>query len=639
MRSLMKGGLAALVVLSLVSCTAVSPQSSLSYEKGKNYSVVRTSGNTYIADVGNGKKGAGFSIEIKVPESGSGFRTTANNTNGVPAKTANDIQTFMVYLIQNSSTTGYPPGGDPLGTSDMVSGPYILAPGGTTTTVSFANVLNSNGKAYYVAIRALDNNNTELIKANNGSTTAWTGKTAALNGHVAVSTGAGITVTSLVVSSNTALLVTPNLLDSVGATIQTNINPNSGSSSFPLVDGAILPPTGEFQVNTYFTGKQISPSAASDSAGDFVIAWQSVQDNGSGNNGGYGIYAKRYNAAGVAQGEFKVNTYTTNIQKNPSIAMDSAGDFVIAWQSNNQDGGGYGIYAQRYNASGTAQGNEFLVNTTVASDQKNPSVEMDNSGNFVIAWDGNGPSDSSGVFAQRYNADGTKPSTNGVEFKVNTTVASTQKNPSVGMDNAGDFIITWQSFNQDLFGGYGVYAQRYNADGSKPSTNGAEFKVNTYTTDTQQNASVAMDSNGDFVIAWQSYGQEGSPSSFGVFAQRYDVSGTAQGAEFKVNTYTTSLQHNPSVAARDSNGDFVIAWQSSGQDGNSFGIYAQRYNATGVTQGAEFKVNTYINLSQQNPSVAMDSGGDFIVTWEDTYQDGSNYGIYAKRYYSPGIPK
>jgi hypothetical protein len=83
-----------------------------------------------------------------------------------------------------------------------------------------------------------------------------------------------------------------------------------------------------------------------DSAGDFVIAWES-----GGNQDGsfYGIFAQRYNAAGVEQGsEFQVNTFTPNTQSSPSVAMDAAGDFVIGWTSQNQDGSSLGIFAQRY---------------------------------------------------------------------------------------------------------------------------------------------------------------------------------------------------------------------------------------------------------------------------------------------------
>ncbi|MEM0993619.1 MAG: 3-coathanger stack domain-containing protein [Bacteroidota bacterium] len=35
---------------------------------------------------------------------------------------------------------------------------------------------------------------------------------------------------------------------------------------------------------------------------------------------------------------------------------------------------------------------------------------------------------------------------------------------------------------------------------------------------------------------------------------------------------------------------------------------------------------------QINPSIATDGDGDFIVTWDSYLQDGDNYGVYAQRY-------
>ena len=103
------------------------------------------------------------------------------------------------------------------------------------------------------------------------------------------------------------------------------------------------------------------------------------------------------------------------------------------------------------------------------------------------------------------------------------------------------------------------------------------------------------------------------------------------GGEFQVNTTTSDSQESQSVAM-DSDGDFVVTWDSSEQDGSSWGIYGQRYNAAGVAQGAEFQVNTYTTGYQFNSSVAMDSDGDFVVTWVGDGQDGSDYGIYGQRY-------
>jgi hypothetical protein len=74
--------------------------------------------------------------------------------------------------------------------------------------------------------------------------------------------------------------------------------------------------------------------------------------------------------------EFRVNTTTAYYKESPCIAMDAAGNFVIAWTDYGQDGDGDGIYAQRYNNNGAAVGSEFRVNTTTTSDQSDPSVAM-----------------------------------------------------------------------------------------------------------------------------------------------------------------------------------------------------------------------------------------------------------------------
>ncbi|MFS0517929.1 beta strand repeat-containing protein, partial [Nostoc sp. UIC 10607] len=382
----------------------------------------------------------------------------------------------------------------------------------------------------------------------------------------------------------------------------------------------------EFQVNTYITGNQSNSTVAIDADGDFVISWTSDGQDGSSN----GIYAQCYNIDGVAQGsEFRVNNTITGNQFNPTIAMDADGDFVISWTSNGQDGDGFGIYAQRYNSSGVAQGSEFRVNDTITDSQSNPTIAMDADGDFVISWTSNGQDgDGFGIYAQRYNSTGVAQ---GSEFRVNDTIIGFQNNSTIAMDADGDFVISWQSYYQDG-SGYGIYAQRYNSSGV---AQGSEFQVNTTITDSQYNPTIAMDADGDFVISWTSNGQDGS--GYGIYAKRYNSAGVAQGSEFQVNTTIIGNQSNPTIAM-DEVGNFVISWTSSGQDGSGDGIYAQRYSSAGVAIGGEFKVNTIITGNQSNSTVAMNAGGDFLISWTSDGQDESGSGIYAQLNINAGVP-
>ena len=107
-----------------------------------------------------------------------------------------------------------------------------------------------------------------------------------------------------------------------------------------------------------------------------------------------------------------------------------------------------------------------------------------------------------------------------------------------------------------------------------------------------------------------------------VFGQRYGSDGNPLGGEFRVNTYTTGSQHESSVAS-DAAGNFVVVWQDGivfgdGQDGSSYGIFGQRYDNSGNRLGTEFQVNTHTTGTQLRPSVASDATGNFVVVWERT---------------------
>ncbi|MDQ7076633.1 MAG: hypothetical protein Q9M45_02115 [Robiginitomaculum sp.] len=58
----------------------------------------------------------------------------------------------------------------------------------------------------------------------------------------------------------------------------------------------------------------------------------------------------------------------------------------MAWDNSGDGGGIDALRAQRFNAAGTKNGNEFLVNTTVTNTQSQPSVAALSNGNVTIAW-------------------------------------------------------------------------------------------------------------------------------------------------------------------------------------------------------------------------------------------------------------
>src|SRR5207248_1937754 len=118
-----------------------------------------------------------------------------------------------------------------------------------------------------------------------------------------------------------------------------------------------------------------------------------------------------------------------------------------------------GIYAQRFNANGTRNGGEFLVNTTTAANQDTPTVAMNSAGNFVIAWAQDGVNE--GIYAQLYNSSGVRV---GGEFQVNSNSSQEHDQPSAAMDSNGNFIIAWRRVNAGL--GNGIFARRFDSSGA-----------------------------------------------------------------------------------------------------------------------------------------------------------------------------
>jgi len=401
----------------------------------------------------------------------------------------------------------------------------------------------------------------------------------------------------------------------------------------------VAPVGSEFQVNTYTTGSQLRPKVSADASGAFVVVWDAGGDYGSGPDGSEsGVSARHFDGAGSPAGpEFVVNTYTLGPQYAPSVAAAPGGDFLVAWQGgdfrNQQDGSASGVFVQRFAGGGARLGNEFRANTTVAGFQSTPAVAVAPSGDSMVVWSSfnffspaGGDGSGNGVFGQRYDAAGSPV---GGEFQVNSFTPGNQSSPSVAADPAGGFVVVWQSLgypSQDGDGA-GIFGQRYDASGTPQ---GGEFQVNSFTPGSQFQPAVASDPTGGFVVVWTSQNvPTGDRDDDGVFGQRFDAGAARVGDEFQVNSYTTGQQLSPAVAI-DGDGNFVVVWESyafrTPQDGSGAGIFGQHFLATGAPLGPEFQVNTYTTGYQVAPAVTAGADGDFVVVWSSGYYGVSQDG-------------
>ena len=326
-------------------------------------------------------------------------------------------------------------------------------------------------------------------------------------------------------------------------------------------------------------------------------------------------------------GEFQVNSYYYNDQRYPVIKGLINSSFVAVWSSYLQDGDSLGVYGQLHDGMGNRIVAEFQVNTYTVGSQKNPSVASLINGNFVVTWESDRQDgDQYGVYGQMCDSGGNRI---GGEFQVNTHNYRHQEMSSASGLINGDFVVIWQSDGQDS-DGYGIYAQRYDENGSRL---GSEFQVNTHIILKQRTPSVVGLANGGFVVTWESEEQDGD--SEGVYAQIYDGIGNKINKEFQVNSHTLDTQKHAKIAAL-SNGNFAVIWVSRAQNGPDWGIYGQIFDSIGNKLGGELQMHSSATESNSYPSIAALSDGNFIVTWGDHPQGADSTNVYAQVYNSSG---
>lgn len=400
--------------------------------------------------------------------------------------------------------------------------------------------------------------------------------------------------------------------------------------------------------------------------GEFIVVWY----DGDYTSGEYDVFGRVFDQGGDGGAPFQLNTYFPGRQWEPSIATDADGGFVVVWGAYTDGDPDQGVVARRYDAATNPIGGEFQVNVATEGAQFVPHVATTPSGGFVVVWD------SGGYFAQverihgrRFDAAG---QAQGSEFAIADSDVGDPKGVRVSINDDGRALASWWQ-TESAQSGYDVFARSYDAEGNA----GAQFQVNTHTTDTQWAPSSAALADGTFLVAWTGWGdQDGSAT--GIFARIVGSNGALVGEEFQVNSYSTGYQYNSAVAAVD--GDkFIVAWTGNTLGGDGTDVVARVFDATGAPLTGDFLVNTpassintpagplaamssttttlcapvesarYLGSRVRRPpfrlkdwdpcvprnpgellaSVAGHESGRFVVTWIDDYRTP---GVLAKRF-------
>ncbi|HLH55990.1 MAG TPA: hypothetical protein VKY92_20475 [Verrucomicrobiae bacterium] len=314
---------------------------------------------------------------------------------------------------------------------------------------------------------------------------------------------------------------------------------------------------GEFMVNQFALYNQRTPAVAALSTGGFVVAWVSEQQRSVASLAAQvtspsqlvmpsvDIYARLYNSSGQAlNNEFLVNA-TTNACANPAIAAGQGGSFLIGWGQKDTKTitDSWDVFARVFNSSGVG-GPINRINTETYGDQFAPQISSAGS-DYLLVWTSLGQDSSmEGVYGQFLAADG---STNGPEFRVNTTWVNKQMHPAVSSDGVGRFAVVWTSFTggQSTFD---LFAQRYVSGGQPLQPMSAPFAYVPFVT-----------SNGQYqpqiVVSW--------PMQTGLAVDHYEVYVDGSMAASSTNNTWTMTAAN-GLTASSTHSFQVLAVQTDG---------------------------------------------------------------------------
>ena len=397
-------------------------------------------------------------------------------------------------------------------------------------------------------------------------------------------------------------------------TVDTNDQGNSGPGG-PQVDsdtieievGGELATTDAFVINSSTTGAQSLGSANNSVAiladGSYVVVWTDDETDGNSTNG---VYGRIFAADGSVQvDEFAIATSTTGDQEFASVAADASGRFVVVWTAPDADGDG--IYMRRFEMDGTAiDAGDVLVNSTTNGTQRNASIAINGSGQGLIVWEGNGPGDADGVFAQALTV---STGLSGSEMRINVEITGDDQNPAVAINESGDSVVVWQRDDAHIVAR------------SLPGGALTESELIIISDTDLADPVVALAESGDFVVAYY-YDQFFDATAYVAVSGTGSV-GTPTFVPGAANKSTPSL-------ATDGHGAYILAYRDALPA--DVDIVTVRFNAQGDLLGEPLSATISSGTNSSRPSVAMTDFDNFVVVWEQLGIDGDGSGISGRTY-------
>ena len=347
--------------------------------------------------------------------------------------------------------------------------------------------------------------------------------------------------------------------------------------------------------------------------GDTVVTWL---DPNTGD-----LFQRGYPAGGSAPGPVtEITGASSGFAGSSGAEALKGGGYAVFWRESSSDGGVAKVAL--FNDDGSLRSPATTISGAGEIIGDGIAGTTLNNGNLLVTWTEFVAGEWFKTHGRIVKQDG---SFAGGEKSLDQGVSFEQAAQDVAGLGTGQFAQVWLEYSGDFAKKSDVKMQLFTKTGAAV---GAAVTVNTLTAGDQFSPKVAALKDGGFVVTWWgSLNADGS--SWGVFAQRFDDGGTKQGGEFQVNTTTFSQQWTPEVIGL-ADGGFLVAWQSFDQDGSGEAIVGQRFAANGSMVGDEFIINSSTSAAQWNAGIAGNASGDVVVTWQSHHLGGTQWQVMSQ---------
>ncbi len=358
-----------------------------------------------------------------------------------------------------------------------------------------------------------------------------------------------------------------------------------------------------------------------------VVGWQGTASGRSQ------IYLRRW--TGAVWEELGASGSGGGISNSPQsasdgvVAIDSTGNPMVAWcdtASGNSE-----IYLMRWNGAswielgGSASAGGISSFGIGGGSAYHPTLAVDAADNPVVAWERVAPMTATwSLYLKRWTGAawvevGSSATASGIAA---TGIGAA---PSLALNTVGHPAVAWQDGTS---GNLEVYFKRWTGAAWEELAGSASTGGVSNTTGISEFPSLALESTGSPVIAWQ----DGTPGNLEIYLKRWDgaqwieLASSATGGGIS----GTSVASQACSLTLESGNQSLVAWQEGTADSE---IFLKRWDGLQWVQlggsGSGIGLSNTSGASQ-NPSLARDTANAPAAAWVDTSPNRA--AIYLKRW-------